>query len=57
MLGRGLYTASLSNKQLAKQYGDVYFVVNVIPKKPKVFNTLNDYEIWFYNNLVYNYSK
>jgi hypothetical protein len=57
MLGRGLYTASLSNKQLAKQYGDVYFVVNAIPKKPKVFNTLNDFEIWFYNYLVYNYSK
>ena len=57
MLGRGLYTAALSNKELAKQYGKVFFVVNAIPKNPKVFNTLNDWEIWFYNTLVFNYSK
>lgn len=57
MLGRGLYTAFLSNKDLAKQYGNVYFVVNAIPKKPKIFNTLNEWEIWFYNTLVYQYSK
>jgi len=57
MLGSGLYTAFLSNKSLAKQYGKVYFVVNAIPKNPKVFNTLNDWEIWLYNTLVYNYSK
>jgi len=56
-IGRGLYTASLSNKHLAKQYGDVYFVLNAIPKHPKVFNTLNDWEIWFYNNLVMKYSR
>lgn len=55
MLGDGLYTAFLSNKQLAKQYGTVYFVVNAIPKNPKVFNTLNDWEIWFYNFLVMKY--
>ena len=57
MLGRGLYTAFLSNKSLAKQYGKVYFVLGAVPKKPKVFNTLNDWEIWFYNSLVYKYSK
>jgi len=57
MLGRGLYTAFLSNKSLAKEYGTVYFVVNAIPKNPKVFNTLNEWEIWFYNTLVYKYSK
>ncbi len=34
-----------------------YFVVNGLPKNPKVFNTLNDWEIWFYNTLVYGYSK
>ncbi|TXG80918.1 MAG: hypothetical protein E6R13_07325, partial [Spirochaetes bacterium] len=34
MLGKGLYTAPLSNKALAKQYGDVYFVVGAIPKNP-----------------------
>lgn len=56
-IGRGLYTASLSNRHLAKQYGDVYFVLNAIPKHPKVFNTLNDWEIWFYNNLVMQYSR
>jgi len=57
MLGRGLYTAFLSNKSLAKQYGDVKFVIGAIPKNPKVFNTLNEWEIWFYNTLVYKYSK
>lgn len=57
MLGRGLYTAFLSNKDLAKQYGKVYFVLGAIPKNPKVFNTLNEWEIWFYNTLVYKYSK
>jgi 8-oxo-dGTP pyrophosphatase MutT (NUDIX family) len=57
MLGRGLYTAFLSNKSLAKEYGTVYFVLNAIPKNPKVFNTLNEWEIWFYNTLVNAYSK
>lgn len=57
MLGLGLYTAFLSNKQLAKKYGKVYFVVNAIPKNPKIFNTLNDWETWFYNTLVFKFSK
>lgn len=57
LLGKGLYTAFLSNKQMAKQYGKVYYVVNAIPKHPKVFNTLNDWEIWFGNTVVYEYSK
>lgn len=57
MLGRGLYTAFLSNKNLARDYGAVHFVVNAIPKNPKVFNSLNEWEIWFYNTLVYKYSK
>ena len=57
MLGRGLYTAFLSNKDLAKQYGKIYFVVGAIPKKPKIFNTLNEWEIWSYNTLIYNYLK
>jgi hypothetical protein len=57
MLGNGLYTAALSNRSLAKQYGEVNFVLNVIPKNPKIFNTLNDWEIWFYNTLVTKYSK
>lgn len=57
MLGRGLYTAFLSNKSLAREYGKVHFVLGAIPKKPKVFNTLNEWEIWFYNTLVYGFSK
>ncbi len=57
MLGLGLYTAFLSNKDLAKQYGKVYFVVNAIPKNPIIFKSLNQWEIWFYNTLVFEYSK
>lgn len=44
--GNGLYTSPLSNKAMAKQYGDVYFVVNAIPKKPKIVETLNTAELW-----------
>lgn len=57
MLGRGLYSAFLSNKQMARQYGKVYFLLNAIPKHPKVFNTLNDWEIWEYNTMITNYLK
>jgi hypothetical protein len=46
MLGLGLYTAFLSNRALAKQYGKVHFVVGGIPSNPIVFNTLNEWEIW-----------
>jgi hypothetical protein len=59
MLGQGLYTAFLSNKQMAKLYGEVYFLLNAIPKKPLVVNTLNDWEIWEQRNLYkdYNYDQ
>lgn len=57
MLGSGLYTAALGNKSMAKGYGKVYFVVNAIPKNPKIFNTLNDWEIWFYRTLVFQHSQ
>lgn len=30
--GKGLYTVPLGNKSMAKEYGDVYFVVNAVPK-------------------------
>jgi hypothetical protein len=43
--GKGLYTVPLSNKAMAKQYGDVYFVVNAIPQKPKIVDSLNNAEI------------
>lgn len=45
-IGNGLYTVPLSNKSMAKQYGDVYFVVNAIPKNPKIFDGLNSWEIY-----------
>lgn len=57
VLGRGLYTAALSNKSMAKSYGELYFVVNAVPKNPKVFNTMNEWEIWMYNNLIQPFSK
>ena len=44
--GRGLYTVPLGNKSMAKEYGDVYFVVNAIPKNPKVVNGMNNAELW-----------
>lgn len=43
--GKGLYTVPLSNKSMAKQYGTLYFVVNAIPKKPKIINGVNDAEM------------
>jgi hypothetical protein len=54
--GKGLYTVPLSNKPMARQYGDVYFVVNAIPKNPKVVQTLNDAEILRYK-LIDKYCK
>lgn len=47
--GKGLYTVPLSNKSMAKQYGEVYFVVNAIPKNPKVVQSLNTAEIFRYS--------
>lgn len=46
--GDGLYTAFLSNKQMAKEYGDVYFVVGAIPANPKVTNSTNEAEIFLH---------
>ena len=56
-LGNGLYTTPSSNKSWSRTYGTLYFVVNGKPKKPKVFKTLNDWEIWFQCNLIFPYSK
>lgn len=44
--GKGLYTVPLSNKSMAKTYGEIYFVVNAIPKHPKIVDTLNNSELW-----------
>lgn len=49
MLGDGLYSASLSNKALAKEYGKVYYAVGAIPKNPLMFNDLNQWQIWRHN--------
>lgn len=54
--GQGLYTAFLSNKSLAKQYGDVHYVVNAIPKNPKIVYSTNEAEI-FLQELVTKYCK
>ena len=54
--GKGLYTVPLSNKSMARQYGDIYFIVNAIPKNPKVVQTLNDAEIFRYK-LIDKYCK
>jgi len=54
--GTGLYTAFLSNKSLAKKYGNVYFVLGAIPKHPKVVNDWNLAEM-FIQGLVMQYGK
>jgi hypothetical protein len=54
--GKGLYTVPLSNKAMARQYGEVYFVVNAKPKKPKIVYSLNDPEI-LRQTLVADYCK
>lgn len=47
--GQGLYTAFLSNREMARKYGTVYFVLGAIPKHPKIVNNVNDAEIFLYN--------
>jgi hypothetical protein len=54
--GKGLYTVPLGNKSMAKEYGSVYFVVNAIPKKPKVVQGMNAAEI-FRQQLVFDFCK
>lgn len=54
--GRGLYTAFLSNRAMARGYGEVKFVVNAIPKKPKIVDSLNNAEMWR-QQVVMNYCK
>ncbi len=52
--GQGLYTTK--SKSFAKEYGDVYFVVNGIPKTPKICYSVNEAEI-FLQELVTKYCK
>lgn len=55
--GDGLYTAFLSNKKMAKEFGDVYFVVGAIPKNPKIVNNTNEAEIFQYNKIIIPYLR
>ena len=57
ILGSGLYMTPASNKAMSRQYGKLYFAVNGRPKHPKVFRSINDWEIWFQNHLILPYSK
>lgn len=59
ILGEGLYTAALSNRKMARTYGELYYVVNAVPKKPLVFSTLNIWEMWMQDKLLkpYGYDK
>lgn len=54
--GQGLYTAALGNRELARKYGKVYFVVGAIPKHPKLVNSWNDAEI-FLQRVAMQYGK
>jgi len=54
--GSGLYTAFLGNKEMAKEYGKVYFILNAIPKKPKVVFSVNEAEM-FMQDLVTKFCK
>jgi hypothetical protein len=57
MLGKGLYTAASSNKTMTRDYGKRYFIVNGRPKNPKIFNSVNDWELWFQRNLRGKYDR
>lgn len=56
MYGSGLYTAFLGNREMAREYGKVYFILNAIPKHPKTFYNTNDAEI-FLQEVVTKYCK
>lgn len=52
VLGRGLYTAPLTNKSMARVYGNLHYVVGAVPKKPMTFRNMNDWEVWLGNKLI-----
>jgi hypothetical protein len=46
--GQGLY--STTNKQLAKQYGDVIEIpTSLLPFNPARFDSVNEFQIWLQN--------
>jgi hypothetical protein len=54
--GNGLYSVPLSNKAMAKQYGNVYFVVGGIPNNPMIVQSVNSAEI-VRQNLIIDFNK
>ena len=54
--GSGLYTAFLGNKEMAREYGKVYFVLNAIPKNPKIVYSVNGAEM-FIQDTINNWCK
>lgn len=54
--GDGLYTAFLGNMKMAKGYGEVYYVLNAIPKKPVIVRDTNDAEIYI-QRMINNWCK
>jgi len=54
--GSGLYSAALSNIAMAKKYGKIHYLVNAIPKQPKIVNDTNLGEIWF-QKIINDYCK
>lgn len=54
--GQGLYTAALGNREMARKYGKVYFVIGAIPNHPKIVNNWNDAEI-FIQQVIMQYGK
>lgn len=55
--GDGLYTAFLSNKKLAKEFGKVYFVLGAKPKHPKVVPNTSEAEVFQYNEIIIPYLR
>lgn len=56
LMGPGLYSAALSNKKMAKTYGDLYFAVNAPPKNPKVLKSLWEWDM-FEQSIVSDFCK
>lgn len=51
-MGVGLYTAALSNAKMARGFGRLHFVVNGVPRRPKVFRDMGQWETFYYAELV-----
>lgn len=54
--GPGLYTAALSNMKMAREYGEVRYLLNARPKKPKIVKNTNQAEM-FIQNIINRYCQ